>query len=179
MRELSLNILDIAQNGIAAGAPLIEISLSQTGYLLSVVIKDNGCGMSSEVLEKVVDPFYTSRKTRNVGLGLPFYKMAAEQCGGSFDIKSEVGIGTIVTATFNLDHIDCMPLGDIVSTFVLLIEANPHLDFIFKRKLDGKEYSLETTQMRLELEEVPLNNPEVVAFIRDYLLENENNLSEV
>ncbi len=179
MREISLSILDIAQNGIAAGAPLIEIEVSQERFLLSVLIKDNGCGMSSEVLEKVVDPFYTSRKTRNVGLGLPFYKMAAEQCGGSFDIKSEVGIGTCVTATFNLDNIDCMPLGDIVSTFVLLIEANPHLDFIFKRSLDGKEYSLETTQMREQLGDIPLNNPEVVAFIRDYLFENENNLSEV
>ena len=115
MTEISLNILDVAQNSISAGAKLIEISVVADikSDTLTVVIKDNGCGMDEEKLKKVIDPFFTTRTTRKVGLGIPFYKLAAENTGGTFNITSQLGLGTTVTAVFGLSHIDRMPLGDI------------------------------------------------------------------
>ena len=123
MRELSLNVLDIAQNSISAGAKLIEIDIREdtAKRLLTIRIADDGCGMTREKLKSVIDPFYTTRTTRKVGMGVPLFRMAAEMTGGSFEIDSEPGKGTVVTALFHTDHVDFVPLGDICSTVTMLI----------------------------------------------------------
>ena len=123
MRELSLNVLDIAQNSIKANASLIEIELSESTEKkeLLIGIYDNGKGMTPEQVQSVTDPFFTTRTTRKVGLGIPFFKMAAEMTEGSFEIESEVGVGTRVSAVFRTDHLDFTPVGDMCSTIVILI----------------------------------------------------------
>ena len=130
MTEISLNILDVAENSTRAQASLITIvvDVSTADDYLKVVIADDGCGMTAEQVEKVTDPFFTTRSTRKVGLGVPFFKMAAESTGGSFDIISEPGVGTTVTAVFGFSNIDRMPLGDISSTIHNLIVYHPDSD---------------------------------------------------
>ena len=115
MRELSDNIMDIAQNSISAGAILTEVhvKISHADNMITFVFKDDGCGMSEELVKSVIEPFTTTRKTRKVGLGLPLLKQTAEMTGGAMDIQSTVGVGTTVTATFGLDHIDRPPMGDV------------------------------------------------------------------
>ena len=172
MRELSLNILDIAENSVKAGATLIEISLTQTGTILQIVIKDNGCGMSPETLKQVENPFYTTRTTRSVGLGIPFYKLAAEQTGGSFEITSKKGVGTSTKAVFHSDSIDFTPLGDMTSTVTVLISMNTDRDFIYRRSVDEKEFVLDTREIKNILDGVPLDNPDVVQWMKEYIDEN-------
>lgn len=179
MQEISLNVLDVAQNSITAGANRIHITVDEqrAANTLTVIIADNGCGMTEQVRSQVTDPFYTSRKTRKVGLGLPFFKMAAELTGGSFSIASEVGKGTTVTAVFTLDHIDRMPLGDMNGTVSALISCNPSLDFAYLRRVDGREFTLDTREMREILGDVPLDAQEVTVFIRDYLHDGEEEIN--
>lgn len=177
MKELSLNILDITMNSVKAGADIIAIEITETDTEMNIVISDNGCGMSTEMLQRVTDPFCTTRKTRKVGLGIPFYKLAAEQTGGLFDIVSKTKdggsdvSGTVVRATFIKTHIDCLPLGDIVSTICTLIQGSPEIDFVFTHKYNVKEVCLSTSEMRKILGDVPLNSPEVLVWVRDYLNE--------
>lgn len=180
MTELSLNVLDVAQNSIKAGATLIEISVDvQTeADRITIIIADNGCGMDETTLKQVTDPFYTTRTTRKVGLGVPLFKMAAEMTGGSFEITSEVGRGTKVTAQFVLSNIDRMPLGDMSQTIETLIVYNTAIDFIYTYRVDNEQYELSTAQMREILEGVPLDNPEVVAYIKDFLRENTSALNK-
>ena len=130
MTEISLNVLDVAENSTRAGAKLVTITVAAdfNADRLTIIIEDDGCGMSEEQIERVTDPFFTSRTTRKVGLGVPFFKYAAESTGGSFTIESQVGIGTTVTAVFVLSHIDRMPLGDISSTIHTLIVYHPETD---------------------------------------------------
>lgn len=137
MRELSLNVMDIAQNSISAGASLITIRVEEDrpADTLSISVEDNGKGMSPETVQKVIDPFYTTRTTRSVGLGVPLFKMEAEMTGGSFQIDSQLGVGTTLTAVFKPSSVDMIPLGDINGTVQLLISCNPTLDFIFYRSL--------------------------------------------
>lgn len=167
MRELSLHILDIAQNSIAAKATEIEIRLtvSTVEDWLEIEIEDNGSGMTEEMAERVLDPFVTTRTTRKVGLGLPLFKAAAEQCEGDLTIESEPGKGTLVKVSFRFSHIDRVPLGNIVSTVVTLIQGNPDTDFLYLHRYDDQEYDLSTKILREELDEVPLNHPMVLAFI--------------
>lgn len=179
MRELSLNVMDIAQNSISAGASRITISVveDQREDLLSISVEDNGKGMSQETVQKVIDPFYTTRTTRSVGLGIPLFKMEAEMTGGSFKIDSQLGVGTTLTAVFKPSSVDMIPLGDINGTVQLLISCNPQLDFVYHRVLrtregEQREFTLETTELRQVLgEEVPLDTPDVVLWIKDYLSE--------
>lgn len=173
MRELSLNVLDIAQNSISAGAALIEIEIREdtAGRLLTIRIADDGCGMTPEKLQSVSDPFYTTRTTRKVGMGVPLFRMAAEMTGGSLEISSEPGKGTAVTALFHTDHVDFVPLGDICSTVTMLICMNPALDFRYCRQKDKKEFTMDTRELRQMLEGVPLDTPEVRAWIQGYLTE--------
>ena len=130
MPELSLNVLDVTENSTRAGAKLVSIRVTADhgSDTLTIQIEDDGCGMTKEQVEQVTDPFFTTRTTRKVGLGIPFYKYAAESTGGSFSIASEVGKGTTVTAVFTLSHIDRMPLGDISST--IHITESTHFLFI-------------------------------------------------
>lgn len=180
MRELSLNVMDIAQNSISAGAGLITIEVREDRGedTLSISIRDNGRGMTPEQVEHVTDPFFTTRTTRSVGLGVPLFKMEAEMTGGSFSIQSKLGEGTVTTAVFKPSSVDMIPLGDINGTVSMLVLMNPELDFIFQRSLitqegDQREFDLRTTQLREVLGgDVPLNAPDVTQWINEYLAEN-------
>jgi len=180
MQELSLNILDITQNSVTAKAEniYIEIIESQAEHFLSIRIKDDGCGMSKETVDKVTNPFYTSRTTRKVGLGLPLFKMQAEMTGGSFEIKSEVGKGTEVYALFKTDSLDAVPLGDIISTVCILIQGSPQISFYFSHKMRDENNSeklveLNTPDLKQILgEDISLGEPEIIIWIKEYLTEN-------
>ena len=174
MQELSLNVLDVAQNSIRAGADLIEIRITRfvSKNRMTITIKDNGCGMTPEQVQKVENPFFTTRTTRSVGLGVPLFKMSAEMTGGHFSIESKVGEGTLVTASYVLDHIDLMPLGDMASTMVTLISMNPESDFIYAYQTDREEFCLDTHEVREILEGVPLSSPQVMEFVREFITEN-------
>lgn len=176
MRELSLHILDIAQNSISAGATEITVSVeANTGEdSLKIRIADNGRGMSPEFAAKVRDPFVTTRTVRKVGLGIPMFSAAAELCDGGVSIDTTPGEGTTIEATFELDHIDRAPLGDIVSTMITLIVANPELSFRYEHRIDGREFILDTDEIKAQLEDVPITDPSVVGWIRDYMSEQIN-----
>ena len=176
MKELSLNILDIAQNSVKANASLIGISIDGTEEVLSFKITDNGKGMTADFLSRVTDPFTTTRTTRKVGLGLPFLKMEAEMTGGSFSIKSKSETeykehGTEVFASFNKKSIDYIPLGDIIGTLCALVQGAENTDFIFNHKMPHGEVFLSTKEMRELLGDVPLGSPEVISWVREYLSE--------
>lgn len=174
MPEIALNILDVAENSIRADARLVKIEvLVQTAQdTLTVIISDDGCGMSEEQVKRVQDPFFTTRTTRKVGLGVPFFKQAAECTGGSFLITSKEGIGTIVKAVFGLSHIDRMPLGDINATIHTLIVFNETVDFYYKYAYNENYFELDTRELKEILGDVSFQNAEVSRFIRDYLEEN-------
>ncbi len=178
MKELSLNILDIVMNSVKAKAKNVEIAISETDEVMTVRITDDGTGMTKEMVERVTDPFCTTRTTRKVGLGIPFYKLAAEQTGGEIKITSKVKdelsqqSGTTVTATFIKTHIDCLPLGDIVSTVCTLIQGSPDIDFVFTHNA----VRLSTLELREVLGDVPLSSPEVLGWISEYLKEQYNEM---
>ncbi len=178
MKELSLNILDITENSVKAGATLTQILIEETSDRLQLKIIDNGCGMSEEILKGVENPFYTTRTTRKVGLGIPLLKMAAEQTDGSFKITSKQesddseNHGTEVQAVFNKNHLDYTPLGDVVSSITTLIHGHPDTDFLFRHNSPAGEVSLDTRELRAQLgEEIPLNTYEVIKWVEEYLLE--------
>lgn len=175
MRELSLNVLDIVQNSISANATVIEIELFENikNDVLEINIFDNGKGMTPEQLKSVTDPFYTTRKTRSVGLGIPLLKMAAEMSGGQLDIKSELGKGTKVYTSYGYSNIDRMPIGDMNGTITMLIQMNPDIDFVYTHKNNDKCYVLDTRELRKQLEDVPLDTPDVIEWIKEYLKEND------
>lgn len=174
MKELSLNILDIAMNSVKAESTRIDISLIEQGNIRALTIEDNGCGMPPEMVAAVTDPFTTSRTTRSVGMGIPLLKLAAEQAGGTFRITSRQGQnhGTVVFATFQIDHIDCAPVGDLPATIVTLIQGSPDIDFTLDWRTREGERSLDTAQMREILgPEVPLDNPAVLDWVTELLNE--------
>ncbi len=176
MKELSLNILDITKNSVTAGAESIEISLiTDADGILTLTVKDDGCGMSEETVRNVTNPFYTTRTTRKVGMGLPLLKLAAEQTGGSLSIVSsrdEHDHGTALTVTFDTKSIDFMPVGDIVSTVCILIAGSPEIDFCFKDISSEHSVSLDTRELRAVLGEgISLAEPEIQAWISEYLRE--------
>lgn len=174
-----MNVLDIAENSVAVGATLIEITLDiDTGARrLTLTVADNGRGMSPELLETVTDPFTTSRTTRKVGMGLPLLKMAAEQTGGELLIKSAQNVGTVVTATFTLGHIDLMPVGDMASTIAALIQCSPEIDFIFTARADLDSFTADTREMRKILGgDISFALPQVALWLNEYLRENTNEI---
>jgi len=174
MKDISLHILDIVQNSIVAKAGLIEIAIhdSLAGNIYSVTIKDNGKGMSSEILETVTDPWTTSRTTRKVGMGLPLFKQNAELTGGFFSIQSELNKGTTLTASFINNNIDRLPDGDIVGVYSMLLSANPELNFLFTHKTDKGEYVFDTRKVKEVLGDTPLNAPEIRTYLKEMLAEN-------
>lgn len=175
MKELSLNILDIVQNSISAGAHNISIDIieSEKDDVLKISIGDDGRGMDEDMLSHVTDPFTTTRTTRRVGMGLPLFKMEAEMSGGSIDIKSIKGSGTTVSASFGLSNIDRPPLGDMTATMTALIQGSPDIDFIYTRISDKGEFRFSTAEIRKELEGIPLTEPSVLKWINEYIAENE------
>ena len=168
MLELSMHILDIVQNSLAAQASQVEIRIREDlgKDFLILEVEDNGRGMSPELTQRVTDPFYTSRTTREVGLGLPLLKLAAERCGGRLEVQSQEGKGTRISATFGLDHFDRAPLGDMGETLAVLICGNPGVDFLYEHGVDGQTYRLATREMREILGPVSLDEPSVYDFIR-------------
>lgn len=173
MRELSLNVMDVAQNSVMAGATLTMIRVMEQGNHLQIEIRDNGKGMTEEQVKNVTDPFYTTRTTRKVGLGVPLFKMQAEMTGGGLTITSKPGEGTDVVATFDMSHVDMIPIGDMESTILLLITCNPDSDFVYYRSHDDRSFTLDTREIRAVLgEDVPLNTPDVTAWIKEFLQEN-------
>jgi len=170
MEDISLHILDIAENSVAAGATLIRIKMVDRRDEDSFVVEigDNGKGMPEDLVVKALDPFFTSRTTRNVGLGLSLLAQAARETGGDISIKSTAGAGTIVRAQFRPAHIDMKPLGDIAETLAVLIAGNPDIDFSFTYDYDKGDgpYSFDTREIRAELENIPINAPEVISVLR-------------
>lgn len=176
MTEISLNVLDVAENSTRAGAKLVTITVNADAAAdrLTIIIQDDGCGMTEEQVSHVTDPFFTTRTTRKVGLGVPFFKYAAESTGGSFSIESQVGAGTTVTAVFGLSHIDRMPLGDISSTIHTLIVYHPETDFLYTYQYNDKSFTLDTRQFREILGDVPFDTPDVSSYIMEYLTDNKS-----
>lgn len=169
-----MHILDLVQNSITAGASVIKTDIieSKKNNLLTIRIVDDGCGMSKEFVEKVVNPFTTTRTTRKVGLGIPMFMINAQACGGDLVIDSQVGHGTTLSATFELDHIDRPPLGNIADTMATLILGCPHSpDFTLLYETDEQSFNFDTREIKQMLEGVPLDTPEVLAWMRGYLLE--------
>ena len=177
MKELSLNILDIAENSAKAEATLIEIQLLETEFTLTIAIKDNGFGMSCETLKSVTNPFYTTRTTRDVGLGIPLLILSAEQTGGFVKINSKKkdgtnsSYGTEVVAHYNKNHIDFTPLGNVISTLVTLIQGHPEIDFLFEHKKGNSTVLLDTREIRAVLEDIPLNSFDILKWIEENLVE--------
>lgn len=178
MKELSLNILDIAKNSVTAGASLVEITVEETPVRLTITVRDDGCGMTPEFAARVMDPFTTTRTTRKVGLGIPLLRMEAQMSGGDLSIASEVGKGTTLSAWFDPTHIDMPPLGDLPSSVVTLIQGSPEMDFRFTHRVGDREYTLDTREIRAVMGEISLAEPEVLGWLTDFLTENESMLSE-
>ena len=180
MTELSLHVLDVAENSTKAKASLVTISVSveSAADKITISIIDDGCGMTKEQVARVTDPFFTTRTTRKVGLGVPFFKMAAEAAGGSFSIESEPGVGTTVCATFQMSHIDRMPLGDMNATIHQLILMHPECEFLYTYRYDDRQFALDTREFREILGDIPFDTPEVSAYLKQYLSENESEVNQ-
>ncbi|MCL5962243.1 MAG: ATP-binding protein [Chloroflexi bacterium] len=174
MRELSLHILDVVENSIRAGATSIAIFIEEDEQAdrLTIGIQDNGEGMDEEFVKRVLDPFVTSRTTRRVGLGLSLFAAAARRCEGDLTIESQRGKGTTVTAVFRRSHIDRAPLGDLRGTLVGLMVANQQIDFTYTHVIDGRQFVLDTREIKAELGDISISNPAVLNWLGDYLDEN-------
>ena len=168
MRELSLHLLDIAENSVAAGASQIKISVREDTRtdLLQMSVEDNGKGMDAKMVASVVDPFVTSRTTRKVGLGIPLLKEAAEACNGFLKITSQVGVGTTLFVQFQRSHIDRMPLGDLADTFLHLLIANPSIHWLFCYQMDDQSFELDDAPIKAELEGISLTEPAILNYLR-------------
>lgn len=177
MRELSLHILDILQNSAEAGATLVELAIEEdlTSDRLTILVRDNGRGIPADTLSHVFNPFYTSRKTRHVGLGLPLLKAAAERCEGDVTIESVMGSGTTLKATFRHSHIDRAPLGDIASTIITFM-LGQGCDLVFSHRVDGREFTLDTRAVSAALGDIPLSHPQVAQWLRTHVTESEAEL---
>lgn len=170
MEDISLHILDIGENSIEAGATRVEIRIKEDieGDRLTIDVSDNGKGMDRDILSRVADPFFTTRKKKkSFGLGIPLLKQSAESCGGGFGITSEPGRGTNLTSSFKLSHIDLKPMGDLAATMITLISGHPEIDYVLKYAKNGFSYTLDTGEIKKDLGEVPINFPPVLKIIRD------------
>ncbi len=174
MEDLSLHIMDIVTNSVRAGAKniLIAIEKDDTTSMMRLEVSDDGHGMDAETAMKVQDPFFSTKEGRKVGLGIPLLKGTAETTGGSFSLTSEVGVGTCIRVTFDALHPDLPPLGNIRDTFFVLIVSHPEIDFNLRYAVDGKDFVLNTVEWRKELDGIPLNHPEVIGFLSNYLDEH-------
>ena len=179
MQDLSLHLLDLVQNSIAAGASLVKIAFDEDEDRdwLCIVIEDNGKGMDKETIERAIDPFYTTRTTRKVGLGLPLFKAAVQRCSGNLSIQSVVGEGTRIEAELQLGHIDRPPFGKLDDTMATLILCNPEIDFVYSHKTIYGQVILETGEIRKTIGELPIEHPEVINWIQSYIREGLNEIN--
>ena len=171
MREIALHILDIMQNSVAAGAARIGVTVTAGGDTgkITAVIDDDGCGMDEKMLRKVTDPFATTRTTRRVGLGIPLLKNSCMMSGGSFEITSQKGCGTKVTAVFGKDHIDRPVLGDLAGVIADMSAAFPAIDIRLELASGEKRFSYSSADAGRILGEVPLSEPAVVEWLKEYI----------
>ena len=189
MNDLSLHVIDIIQNSISAGASLIKLTVGEKSSenLLFIEIEDNGKGMTPEQVNSLDNPFFTSRTTRRVGMGIPLFRDSARQSGGSLVVKSQPGKGTAVTATFELDNIDRPPLGNIANALILMVSANPNIDFFFRYIYQESEYIFDTVEVKEVLDGLPINDASVIrmltsmieANIQDLNVEGDNDGEEI
>lgn len=179
MREISLHILDLVQNSLAAQAKNIWITIIEDRQedKMVVKIKDDGQGMSQETLNKVLDPFYTTRKTRKVGLGLPLLLANAQACEGNLEVKSVLGKGTSVEAVFRLSHLDRPPLGDMGSTLVAFFSGSPEVKFFYEHKCEGQSFEVSTAEIKENLVGLSLQDPQVLGWLQEFFREKEKELS--
>lgn len=178
MQDLSLHVLDVAENGVTAGATLIVIEVIEhiKADLLTIIIEDNGKGMEPEFLAKVLDPFVTTRTTRKVGLGLSLLQQAAQEADGNINVESVPCCGTKITAFMKRSHIDRKPMGDMAETVITLINGNPDVDFVYKHTIEDRRYMFDTRELRPALDEISMNHPEVIRLIRENII---SGLSEI
>lgn len=176
MKELSLHILDIVQNSVKAESSFIQMEIHEDTKLdvLEIIITDDGKGMTPAILEKVTNPFTTTRTTRRVGLGIPLFKNAAMQCDGDLEIFSELGKGTRVRVWFRHSHIDRAPIGDMVQTIISLVMCNPKIDFLYTHDFNGKNFEFNTREIRKMIDGVEINCMEVISWMQEYVKENIN-----
>ncbi len=179
MKEISLHILDIIQNSIAAEADKITVSIEEMTDRdsLSIEIADNGKGMDPETLARASDPFMTTRKTRKVGLGLSMFKAGVEACNGHFAVRSQIGMGTRVSAVYQLSHIDRPPLGNMTETLLTVVLCNPDIDFEYNHRVGKAAFSFSTQEVKERLGDVPLSYPDVIEWLEGYLNEGINSLN--
>ena len=173
MRELALHILDVLENAMEAGATRVDLTISEDSAedRLVIEVADNGRGMSEEVLRHAGDPFYTTRTTRHVGLGIPLFQAAARRCNGDLTIASQPGVGTRLTATFQRSHIDRAPLGDMRSTLLATLLSERAMDIRYRHRVDEREFAFDTAEMRQALQGVPLSHPAVREWLDAFLAE--------
>lgn len=178
MKELSMHILDIVMNSVKADAKLIEITISDSikNNILKITIKDDGRGMSEEVLANVTNPFYTTRTTRKVGLGIPMLKETCERCNGSFNITSEIGAGTSVECFLERNNIDRAPLGNMGDTIMAIVNSLNDCELIYTHEADDNTFQLSTVQIKEILDTVSIKSNDVMLWIKEYVNENINNL---
>ena len=174
MREIALHLLDIAENSVAAQSKNVSVHVHEDLLYdrLSACVIDDGRGMDAATVEQVLDPFYTTRTTRKVGLGIPLLKLAAEMAEGSFSLQSELGNGAWVEAEFRHSHIDRMPLGDLASTFLTLLISHPQIDWTFLYRVtdenrQSRDFLFESAELKSELGDISLTEPEVLTFLRN------------
>ena len=152
MEDLSLHVLDIAENAVTAGAGKVDIRIAEDEEkdLLTIEIADDGKGMDSEELKRATDPFYTTKKRSRVGLGLPLLSQAAKEADGRIEVQSQINRGTFVKATFKRSHIDCRPVGDISQTLTTLVAGHPHVRFTFHYRKGENEHFFDSAEMHAE-----------------------------
>jgi len=173
LEDLSLHILDIVENAIAAKAKRIDVLIREevNEDRLVIEIIDDGIGMDEQVREKATDPFFTTRTSRKVGLGLSLMAQAAREAGGMLRVESELGKGTKVIATFQYSHIDRKPLGSMIETMATLLLGNPELDISYSHQKEGKIYTLSSQALKEQFKNRPLTGPEVIQWLKRHLKE--------
>jgi hypothetical protein len=174
MAEICAHIMDIVANSITAEAKKVDIFIAQDKKraLFTIKVVDDGKGMTEEMSKKVQDPFFSTKTGRKVGLGIPLFKGTAEHCGGDFYLKSKIGEGTEIFASFALNNPDLPPLGNLKDTILVMIVSNPEVNFSFSYTINGKEFTLDTKEIKAQLGSVPINHPQVISFLGKYLDEN-------
>ncbi|AFA49453.1 ATP-binding protein [Acetobacterium woodii] len=180
MKELSLHILDITQNSIRAKAKLVKLTIfeSRDNNELTIIIEDDGCGIPADMLLTITDPFVTTRTTRKVGLGLSLFKAAAEACNGYFEITSTPGVGTKVVGSFERDHIDRVPLGNMADTILTMVMSFGATDLIYEHTIDKQQFIFDTREIKETLEVESLNEPDILNWIRGFVKEGLEEIME-
>jgi hypothetical protein len=174
MNDLSLHVMDILQNSVVAGATHVGLTVEEdrAADVMRITIADNGRGMTPEQVARLSDPFFTSRTTRRVGMGIPLLRQTAEQSGGGLRVSSQPGRGTTVEATFGWSNIDRPPLGNIANTLILTVAAHPEIDFTFTYLYNGEQWRFDTVEVKEALEGVPMNNPQIMKMLEQMVAEN-------